>query len=43
MSGVAKPSFVMSHEIKIDDSSNAYEKFNKRVKGYMKVLIHHQW
>jgi len=39
----AKPSFVVSHEIKIDDAPNAYEKFDKRVEGYIKVLIHPKW
>ena len=43
ISGVAKPSFVVSHEIKIDDAPNAYEKFDKRVEGYIKVLIHPKW
>eukprot|EP00871_Galdieria_phlegrea_P005070 jgi/Galph1/5564/GphlegSOOS_G4248.1 len=38
--GRAKPSFVVSHEIKLDDASVAYEKFDKRVEGYTKVVIH---
>lgn len=40
ISGRAKPSFVVSHEIGIDDTPDAYEKFDKRVEGYTKVLIH---
>jgi len=40
ISGRAKPSFVVSHEIKIDDAPGAYEKFDKRIDGYTKVLIH---
>ncbi|OJD32074.1 alcohol dehydrogenase [Diplodia corticola] len=40
VAGKAKPSFVVSHEITIDDASDAYEKFDKRVDGYTKVLIH---
>jgi threonine dehydrogenase-like Zn-dependent dehydrogenase len=36
----AKPSFVVSHEIGIDDAEMAYEKFDKRIEGYTKVLIH---
>ena len=40
ISGVAKPSFVVSHEIKIDDAPNTYEKFDKRIEAYIKVLIH---
>ena len=42
ISGVAKPSFVVSHEIKIEDAPVAYQKFDKRVEGYIKVLIHPQ-
>jgi len=38
--GVAKPSFVVSHEIDIESAPGAYEKFDKRVEGYIKVLIH---
>ena len=40
IAGKAKPSFVVSHEIDIDEAPNAYEKFDKRVDGYTKVLIH---
>jgi threonine dehydrogenase-like Zn-dependent dehydrogenase len=40
ISGKAKPSFVVSHEIQIDDAPGAYEKFDKRIEGYTKVLIH---
>ncbi|KAI9725709.1 MAG: hypothetical protein M1828_002592 [Chrysothrix sp. TS-e1954] len=40
ISGVAKPSFVVSHEIGIDEAPAAYEKFDKRIDGYTKVLIH---
>ena len=36
----AKPSFVVSHEIRIDEAPAAYEKFDKRIEGYTKVLIH---
>ena len=36
----AKPSFVVSHEIPIDEAPVAYEKFDKRIEGYTKVLIH---
>lgn len=43
ISGVAKPSFVVSKEIKIEDSPIAYEKFDKRDEGYVKVLIHPDW
>lgn len=40
VSGRAKPSFVVSHEIDIDDAPDAYDKFNKRAEGYTKILIH---
>ena len=40
ISGRADPSFVVSHEIDIDDAPAAYEKFDKRIEGYTKVLIH---
>ena len=40
ISGRADPSFVISHEIGIDEAPNAYEKFDKRIEGYTKVLIH---
>ncbi|KAI4742005.1 GroES-like protein [Aureobasidium sp. EXF-12298] len=40
VSGRAKPSFVVSHEVDIDDAVDAYEKFDKRIDGYTKVLLH---
>ena len=40
ISGKASPSFVVSHEIGIDDAEMAYDKFDKRIEGYTKVLIH---
>ena len=40
VSGKADPSFVVSHEIGIDEAPEAYEKFDKRIDGYTKVLIH---
>ena len=40
ISGRADPSFVVSHEISIDEAPKAYEKFDRRVEGYTKVLIH---
>ncbi|KAI5460850.1 hypothetical protein BGZ63DRAFT_358211 [Mariannaea sp. PMI_226] len=40
ISGKAKPSFVVSHHINIDEAEVAYEKFDKRIEGYTKVLIH---
>ncbi|TAQ84804.1 hypothetical protein B7494_g6862 [Chlorociboria aeruginascens] len=40
ISGVAKPSFVVSHEIGLDEAPTAYRKFDRREDGYTKVLIH---
>jgi threonine dehydrogenase-like Zn-dependent dehydrogenase len=40
ISGKAKPSFVVSHEIGIGDAPGAYVKFDRREDGYTKVLIH---
>ncbi len=39
VNGRAKPSKIVSHHIRIDDAPNAYEKFDKRIEGYTKVLI----
>lgn len=40
VAGRAKPSFVISHEIGLDDAETAYKKFDKREDGYTKVIIH---
>ncbi|KAF1997938.1 S-glutathione dehydrogenase [Amniculicola lignicola CBS 123094] len=40
IAGKAKPSFVVSHNINIDDAPEAYEKLDQRIDGYTKVLIH---
>lgn len=40
IAGKAKPSFVVSHEVGIDDAVDAYNKFDKRIDGFTKVLIH---
>ena len=39
VAGRAKPSFVVSHEVPLDDAPNAYQKFDKRVEGYTKVVL----
>jgi glutathione-independent formaldehyde dehydrogenase len=39
VNGRAKPSRIVSHHIGIDDAPDAYEKFDKRIDGYTKVLI----
>ncbi|MEU6340767.1 glutathione-independent formaldehyde dehydrogenase [Streptomyces sp. NPDC046977] len=38
--GRAKPSFVVSHELPLSDAPSAYEKFDKRIEGYTKVVLH---
>ncbi|HEX8731721.1 MAG TPA: hypothetical protein VF725_06630, partial [Ktedonobacterales bacterium] len=40
IAGRAKPSFVVSHEIPLEQAPQAYEKFDKRVEGYTKVILH---
>ncbi|KAK7042805.1 GroES-like protein [Favolaschia claudopus] len=40
ISGRAKPSFVVSHNVSLDDAADAYVKFDKRIDGYTKVLLH---
>jgi glutathione-independent formaldehyde dehydrogenase len=42
ISGRAKPSFVVSHNIALGDAADAYVKFDKRIDGYTKVLLHPQ-
>ena len=37
--GKASPSFVVSHEVPLDDAVDAYDKFDKRVDGYTKVIL----
>ncbi|PFH47455.1 hypothetical protein AMATHDRAFT_77197 [Amanita thiersii Skay4041] len=40
IAGKAKPSFVVSHNISLDQAADAYTKFDKRIDGYTKVLLH---
>ncbi|MGH3462690.1 MAG: glutathione-independent formaldehyde dehydrogenase [Kribbellaceae bacterium] len=40
ITGRATPSFVVSHELPLDQAPIAYERFDKRVEGYTKVLLH---
>jgi len=40
IAGRAKPSFVVSQELSLDDAPDAYEKFDNREPGYSKVLLH---
>lgn len=37
--GRAKPSFVVSHQLPLEQAPAAYEKFDKRVEGYTKVVL----
>lgn len=41
ISGVAKPSFVVSHNVPLTDAADAYVKFDKRIDGYSKVSTEH--
>jgi glutathione-independent formaldehyde dehydrogenase len=36
----ASPSIIVSHEVSLDGAVDAYDKFDKRVDGYTKVLLH---
>ncbi len=40
IAGRAKPSFVVSHNLSLDEAASAYDKFDRRVDGYTKVLLH---
>jgi glutathione-independent formaldehyde dehydrogenase len=40
IAGKATPSLLVSHEVALDDAPDAYDKFDKRVEGYTKVLLH---
>lgn len=36
----ARPSFIVSHELPLDEAPVAYEKFDQRTDGFTKVLLH---
>ena len=38
--GRANPGFVVSHDVSLDGAVDAYDKFDKRIEGYTKVIIH---
>ncbi|MFF1373670.1 alcohol dehydrogenase catalytic domain-containing protein [Streptomyces virginiae] len=38
--GKAEPSFLVSHELGLDDASSAYEHFDNRDDGWTKVVLH---
>lgn len=40
ISGRATPSFVVSHDLPLDQAPTAYDKFDKRIEGYTKVVLH---
>ncbi|MGH3098613.1 MAG: glutathione-independent formaldehyde dehydrogenase [Streptosporangiales bacterium] len=37
--GRAEPSFVVSHELRLDEAPSAYQKFDQRIEGYTKVIL----
>jgi glutathione-independent formaldehyde dehydrogenase len=39
VAGLAKPSFIVSHHLPLEGGPEAYEKFDKRIDGYTKVLL----
>jgi len=39
IAGRAKPGFIVSNEVSLDQAPMAYEKFDKRIEGYTKVLL----
>jgi len=39
ISGRAKPSFIVSHRLSLEEAVDAYEKFDERNNGYTKVLL----
>jgi glutathione-independent formaldehyde dehydrogenase len=38
--GSAKPSFIVSHELKLNDAPDAYQRFDVREHGWTKVVLH---
>jgi glutathione-independent formaldehyde dehydrogenase len=40
VAGRATPSLLVSHELSLDEAAAAYDKFDKRIDGYTKVLLH---
>ncbi len=42
IAGRARPSFVVSHELPLEAAPDAYQKFDKRIEGYTKVVLHPQ-
>jgi glutathione-independent formaldehyde dehydrogenase len=40
ITGRATPGWIVSHEVSLEAAPEAYEKFDQRVDGYTKVLLH---
>jgi glutathione-independent formaldehyde dehydrogenase len=40
ITGRATPSWIVSHEVALEEAPEAYEKFDRRIDGYTKVLLH---
>lgn len=40
IAGKAEPSFVVSHDVPLNDAAEAYRKFDRREDGYTKVILH---
>jgi glutathione-independent formaldehyde dehydrogenase len=38
--GKAKPSWIVSHNLSLEEGSDAYEHFDKREDGWTKVVLH---
>ena len=39
IAGRAQPSFIVSHELPLDEAADGYEQFDKRDDGWTKVLL----
>ncbi|SFI70034.1 glutathione-independent formaldehyde dehydrogenase [Amycolatopsis sacchari] len=39
VAGRANPSFLVSHELRLDDAAEGYDKFDHRENGWTKVLL----
>jgi threonine dehydrogenase-like Zn-dependent dehydrogenase len=38
--GKARPSFIVSHDLPLDQCPDAYEHFDRREEGWTKVVLH---
>ena len=38
--GRAKPSWIVSHELSLDEAPEAYKHFDERDQGWTKVILH---